>query len=754
MVATKAHLKAFIKWETKAAKDIETTSRNKSRNREQQLLAEWDQRTDKVAYATIVQDLPDLIQKADKLAKKAQKPPKILKKDTNETARDKHREFQGTVRLALDARRAVLPELRKLRDLQEATDRDGDIVTNERSRNYTTRLHNEAQTAINELQRQFTEHRETRQGLGSAVASRNGSQDGEDEGQDEQNEQGDQQEQQEQQEQGEAARGKGAGQIGNERVPEDGEDGPAKRMRRSEDVGGDEEAPAAKRSRPSGRRRSHRLPSTSQPSEDPLADIPSVDAQDESSCSLRDRWGVFLASVHEDEKLHPFLAEFQDLVDKVHVIVALGYEAPEPPKPDSIAEADPENLVAGLEQKVNDAERTMANERQQMLDEMITKDPDKKGDVAYHLGVFDAKLESPIGKDWAWGGTIGVGGHGHAGLWIQYDEQARIKARIVLKETYLGNMWDDEGSWYGDMWERLPLEVALHERVSTRAGSSAVGIVRFRASAVYPDLSMYRTYCEFCEHGDLWKAMILHWNLKDSYRKLGTPKEEKCHIPPYAMWAIFASLAKAVCFLKYGAILGQTKPKTWDAIIHRDIKSPNVFLAKPREDAWRSVPEPKLGDFGLALLADDDHAQLVPSGTPGYRAPEQDLDTESKKTSGFDVTCAADIFAIGAVIIHLMNLDDEPHLRQRKYANPETSAPLELQKAAKRLYPDELVEILMRCLEMLPRNRVDAWELCEEIRAEVEQSRENGVSLVEGKLDQDHDFWYKEDIYRRHLART
>ncbi|KAK3683278.1 hypothetical protein LTR37_020391 [Vermiconidia calcicola] len=752
MVATKAHLRDFIKWETKAAKDVKTKSRNKSRNLEDQLLAEWNQRTDKVAYATIVQDLPDLIEKADKLAKKAQQPPKILKKDTNETARDKHRVFQGTVRLALDARRAVLPELRKLRDLQLATDRDGDIVTNERSRNYTTRLLNEAQTAMNELQRQFTQRRETRRGLGFAVASENGLQAGEDEGQDQQDEQNEQEDQQEQQEQGEAAIGEGSGQKGNERVPEDGEDSSSKRMRRSEDVGEDEEAPAAKRSRPSGHRRSDRLASTSQPSEDPLADGPSVDAQDESNPSLRDRWSVFLASVQKDEKLHRFLAEFQDLVDKVHVVVALGYEAPEPPKPDTMGEADPENLVAGLEQKVNDAERTMANERQQMLDEMITNDPDKKGDVAYHLGVFDAKLKSPIGKNWAWGGTIGVGGHGHAGLWIQYDEQARIKDRIVLKETYLGNMWDDEGSWYGDTWERLPLEVALHERVSRRAGSSAVGIVRFRASAVYPDLSMYRTYCEFCEHGDLWKAMILHWSLKDSYRKLGTPKAEKCHIPPYAMWAIFASLAKAVCFLKYGAIPGQTKPKEWDAIIHRDIKSPNVFLAKPREDAWRSVPEPKLGDFGLALLANDDHAQIVPSGTPGYRAPEQDLDTESKKRLGRNISCAADVFAIGAVIIHLMNLDDEPHLRQRNYFRG--SAPPELEKAAKRLYPNRLVDLMMRCLEMLQENRIDAWKLCEEIRAEVEQSRENSVALVEGELDQDHDFWYKEDVYRRHLART
>lgn len=71
-------------------------------------------------------------------------------------------------------------------------------------------------------------------------------------------------------------------------------------------------------------------------------------------------------------------------------------------------------------------------------------------------------------------------------------------------------------------------------------------------------------------------------------------------------------------------------------IIHRDLKPQNVLLG----------PEPKITDFGLAKLVDQDatltQGQLL--GTPGYMAPEQ------VKTKEHPVSPATDVWALGAIL--------------------------------------------------------------------------------------------------------
>ena len=74
-------------------------------------------------------------------------------------------------------------------------------------------------------------------------------------------------------------------------------------------------------------------------------------------------------------------------------------------------------------------------------------------------------------------------------------------------------------------------------------------------------------------------------------------------------------------------------------IIHRDLKPSNVLLA--------GDGTPKIGDFGLAKLLDDDSACTLSGevlGTPSYMAPEQ---AEGRSR---DVGPAADIYALGAIL--------------------------------------------------------------------------------------------------------
>ena len=75
-------------------------------------------------------------------------------------------------------------------------------------------------------------------------------------------------------------------------------------------------------------------------------------------------------------------------------------------------------------------------------------------------------------------------------------------------------------------------------------------------------------------------------------------------------------------------------------LVHRDVKPQNLLL--------RTDGQLKLGDFGIALGADGTRLTVAGTvlGTAAYLAPEQ--------ARGEDVTAAADIYAVGAVLYELL----------------------------------------------------------------------------------------------------
>jgi hypothetical protein len=89
-------------------------------------------------------------------------------------------------------------------------------------------------------------------------------------------------------------------------------------------------------------------------------------------------------------------------------------------------------------------------------------------------------------------------------------------------------------------------------------------------------------------------------------------------------------------------------------VIHRDLKPANVLLAPPADEprlntAWGC---PKVSDFGLARLRDDDPERgSVPGmviGTPSYMAPEQ---AEGRLHA---IGPAADVWALGVILYELL----------------------------------------------------------------------------------------------------
>ena len=78
-------------------------------------------------------------------------------------------------------------------------------------------------------------------------------------------------------------------------------------------------------------------------------------------------------------------------------------------------------------------------------------------------------------------------------------------------------------------------------------------------------------------------------------------------------------------------------------IIHRDLKPSNILMTEDRI--------PKVGDFGLAKLLDEDSARTATGellGTPCYMAPEQ-ASGDVKR-----VGRAADIYSLGVILFEAL----------------------------------------------------------------------------------------------------
>lgn len=133
-------------------------------------------------------------------------------------------------------------------------------------------------------------------------------------------------------------------------------------------------------------------------------------------------------------------------------------------------------------------------------------------------------------------------------------------------------------------------------------------------------------------------------------------------------------------------------------ITHRDLKPENVFLAAERDGSYF----PKLLDFGIAKLIDDEVAHKTGSGvvlgTPLYMAPEQ--------ARGKRVDHRADIYALG-VMIHEMLTGAAPFLGDSAMAillqhDNEPPPPMSSKRAD---LPPELDAPVLAMLAKRPKDR-------------------------------------------------
>jgi serine/threonine-protein kinase len=142
-------------------------------------------------------------------------------------------------------------------------------------------------------------------------------------------------------------------------------------------------------------------------------------------------------------------------------------------------------------------------------------------------------------------------------------------------------------------------------------------------------------------------------------------------------------------------------------LVHRDLKPGNIYISE-RGGLCDFV---KVLDFGLVkLVHQPTAAQLtadhVVSGTPYYMAPEQALGHR-------DLDGRSDLYAVGAIAYHMLCgrppfVDDNPMAVMIAHAHHEIP-PLSRERSD---IPDDLQQVVMRCLEKSPTDRyADAKEL-------------------------------------------
>lgn len=147
-------------------------------------------------------------------------------------------------------------------------------------------------------------------------------------------------------------------------------------------------------------------------------------------------------------------------------------------------------------------------------------------------------------------------------------------------------------------------------------------------------------------------------------------------------------------------------------VVHRDLKPSNVLMAA---DGVRVI------DFGISRPADSDlrteTGKLI--GTPPFMAPEQFQRPR-------DVGTAADVFALGAVLVHAATgrgpFDSDSHYLvayQVVHAEPDLTG-----------LPSRLVPIVARCLAKDPAERPTAGELIAEMRAAAYPTGEDTQAFI------------------------
>lgn len=336
---------------------------------------------------------------------------------------------------------------------------------------------------------------------------------------------------------------------------------------------------------------------------------------------------------------------------------------------------------------------------------------------------------------------VGEGGNGRAALYVKLNEHGQIlqvsrhhphhdllqgntltcleTKRIVSKESFIGQLWNEPTVWHGEVNDRVPIEAGLHRLLPTHRH-----IIEYLGFHVNKQLRMVRLYTAFAQLGDLLQLIDNHKELERLRDENGRPLEAVSHIPNLAVLYIFEAMAAGVCLMAHGALPddegkwpgnggeGESPQNPWEHnIIHRDIKPNNFFVSASSSNLiWPGLPVAALGDFGNGIDLADQVYTLHPDwarglGTPRFMAPEQ-VERPPIPHALHPITSATNVYQIGLCMLHIMTRDMPAYQPtypdyQRALFDPNIHYECDAQ----------LKDLAWQCVEMLPSERPSAKNL-------------------------------------------
>lgn len=364
--------------------------------------------------------------------------------------------------------------------------------------------------------------------------------------------------------------------------------------------------------------------------------------------------------------------------------------------------------------------------------------------------------EWPKGEDWSDNPQyLGGGGMGVAFCYTRADDEGNIVDRIAVKDCYIPPAhWGHIQHWFGDPYNparRTHMEIAAMQKIWGRPGSQYC--VRLRRSEKDDRRQFYRLYMDVCIHGSLSDVIKLYRPPAPPPRNTRRRANAKQHeavqdgdrIPEPALWAMLSGLTDACHLLAYGGVERSQFPPGWpeQAVVHRDIKPGNVFLAVNDTPHFPGYPKPCLGDFGMAVMTSEDD-EMNPlayndmEGTPDWMPPEMMQFVNPTTMQAMDSWLLGEktnVWGIGAIIIRMMmrdltSTDQTKHPTYEK--GPEDLAPDE---AAAAVYSPELVALVSRCCMHVPDERIGLHDLKAEILRRTEGGQEGEDDLAQGLRD-------------------
>ncbi|RMZ02000.1 hypothetical protein D0860_07386 [Hortaea werneckii] len=291
-------------------------------------------------------------------------------------------------------------------------------------------------------------------------------------------------------------------------------------------------------------------------------------------------------------------------------------------------------------------------------------------------------------EQWNFVKSLGRGTYGRACLWVKRDNSHNIIDRAVIKESSLSRKrWEDNWNWW-----------------TIRLDRGRRSIVQFRNYRVFPELAMFRLYMEFGSGGTLNDLIERHARIRDTKAADGKRLKPKLHTHT----------------LRMVSLRGDGKGSMPDEVRQRhSFRSP--YLAKTCSSRHQARKQ-QLGDFGMMVREDikgyKNPSKQINMGTELYCAPEQ-LSTHTRRKNLYKhkVTPAADVFAIGKVVLCMMQLWNDTTNRSPpvKIDYEPYGFPDELE----RRYGQELVVLVRECMRPRPRKRISPENLLFAIQERV-----------------------------------